>query len=639
MSASNEQNNPTIKQRLWFLLRFVATPLLLFLAGVALLAVLGLAQRIGWISSGADSTTTSTASAKADVDYICPMMCTPPQKEPGRCPVCAMELVPASGGASGGDERSVVVDAATRRVVNIQTASVQRTPVHRMIRAVGEVGYDEGKMKTISAYAAGRFDKMYVDYVGAVVRKGDRLAEFYSPELYSAQVEYLQALNSGARGGSLGVVKQANQRLQTNARQRLVELGMSDEQIGQVSANQKATTRLDIVAPIHGTVIERLATEGEYVEEGQPVFRLADLSTVWLLLELFSEDAAAVRYGQTVEARLKSMPEQTIQGRIAFIDPEVDKQSRTVSVRVVLENAQGMIRIGDYAKASIEVPISSSSNQLVYDPTLANKWISPRHPHITSDEPGHCKLCGVELVPASELGFTDVPQTADSAMVVPRNAVLNAADQSIVYVESETGRFEIRRVETGSTVGSDIVVTKGLAEGEKVATSGNFLLDSQMQLAGNPSLIDPSRAAAPLEMIAGFSAKELAEIQQLPDAEQALAIEQVICPVTEYKLGSMGVPKKVEVDGSLIFICCEACREDVVSKPDVQVAKIAEYKLRGPNESSSPNEFEVPELGEITPIAGGETESLSIQPADESQSFEIEVPAFDTVETAGGVER
>ena len=639
MSASNEQNNPTIKQRLWFLLRFVATPLLLFLAGVALLAVLGLAQRIGWISSGADSTTTSTASAKADVDYICPMMCTPPQKEPGRCPVCAMELVPASGGASGGDERSVVVDAATRRVVNIQTASVQRTPVHRTIRAVGEVGYDEGKMKTISAYTAGRFDKMYVDYVGAVVQKGDRLAQFYSPELYSAQVEYLQALNSGARGGSLGVVKQANQRLQTNARQRLVELGMSDEQIEQVSANQKATTRLDIVAPIHGTVIERLATEGEYVKEGQPVFRLADLSTVWLLLELFSEDAAAVRYGQAVEARLKSMPEHTIQGRIAFIDPEVDKQSRTVSVRVVLENAQGMIRIGDYAKASIEVPISSSSNQLVYDPTLANKWISPRHPHITSDEPGHCKLCGVELVPASELGFTDVPQTADSAMVVPRNAVLNAADQSIVYVESETGRFEIRRVETGSTVGSDIVVTKGLAEGEKVATSGNFLLDSQMQLAGNPSLIDPSRAAAPLEMIAGFSAKELAEIQQLPDAEQALAIEQVICPVTEYKLGSMGVPKKVEVDGSLIFICCEACREDVVSKPDVQVAKIAEYKLRGPNESSSPNEFEVPELGEITPIAGGETESLSIQPADESQSFEIEVPAFDTVETAGGVER
>ena len=104
---------------------------------------------------------------------------------------------------------------------------------------------------------------------------------------------------------------------------------MSDEQIEQVSANQKARTRLDIVAPIHGTVIERLATEGEYVKEGQPVFRLADLSTVWLLLELFSEDAAAVRYGQAVEARLKSMPAHTIQGRIAFIDPEVDKQSRT----------------------------------------------------------------------------------------------------------------------------------------------------------------------------------------------------------------------------------------------------------------------------------------------------------------------
>jgi len=638
MSATNEQNNPTIKQRLLFLLRFVATPLLLFFAGVAFLAVLGLAQRTGWISAGDGSTTTSTASAKADVDYICPMMCTPPQKEPGRCPVCAMELVPASGGASGGDERSVVVDAATRRVVNIQTASVQRVPVHRTIKAVGEVSYDEGKMKTISAYTAGRFDKMYVDYVGAVVEKGDRLAEFYSPELYSAQVEYLQADVVG-RGGSLRVVKQANQRLQANARQRLVELGMSDEQIEHVSANRKATTRLDIVAPIHGTVIKRLATEGEYVKEGQPVYRLADLSTVWLLLELFPEDAAAVRYGQAVEARLNSLPESTVQGRIAFVDPEVNKQSRTVSVRVVLENAQGTIRIGDYAKASIEVPISSASNQLVYDPTLADKWISPRHPHVTSDKPGHCKLCGVELVPASQLGFTDVPQTADSAMVVPRNAVLNAADQSIVYVETETGRFEIRRVVTGPTVGSDIVVTRGLAEGEKVATSGNFLLDSQMQLAGNPSLIDPSRAAAPLEMIAGFSAKELAEIQQLPGAEQALAIEQVICPVTEYKLGSMGVPPKVEINGYVIFVCCDACREDVVSKPAFHMAKIEEYKLGGPNESNPSDELEVPEIGEITPIASGETEGLSIQPADDSQSFEIEVPDFGPVETGGGLER
>lgn len=638
MSTSNEQNKPTLKQRLMFLLRFVSTPLLLLLAGVAFLAVLGIAQRTGWISAGDGGATNPSATAEADIDYICPMMCTPPQKEPGRCPVCAMELVPASGGSAGGDERSVVVDPATRRVVNIQTASVQRVPVHRTIRAVGEVGYDEGKMKTISAYSAGRFDKMYVDYIGAVVKAGDRLAEFYSPELYSAQVEYLQAMDSRARGRALEVVKQANQRLQANARQRLIELGMSVEQIDRLSKTRKAMTRLDVIAPIHGTVIDRLAVEGAYVKEGQPIFRLADLSTVWLQLELFPEDAAAVRYGQSVEAVLKSMPGKTFHGRIAFVDPEVNKQSRTVSVRVVLENIQSMIRIGDYAKATIEIPVNSTSNQLVYDPALANKWISPRHPHVVSDQPGLCKLCGVELVPATELGFTDVPQTANSAIVVPRSAVLSAADQSVVYVETETGRFEIRRVVTGPTINDKIVITKGLADGEKVATSGNFLLDSQMQLAGNPSLIDPSRAAPPLEMIAGFSAKELAEIKQLPDSEQALAIEQIICPVTEYKLGSMGIPLKVEVDGEVIFVCCAGCKEDVVSEPAIHIAKIEEYKLSGPGESNSADEFEVPQIEFITPI-DGETESVSIEPVDGNESFEIEIPDLDQPEAAGGYER
>lgn len=638
MSTTNESNRPPLRVRLLFLLRFVLTPLLFFAAGVAILAVLGIAQRTGWISAGDGTAATSNAPAAAKVDYICPMMCTPPQQVPGRCPVCAMELVPASGGGSGGDERSVVVDPATRRVANIQTASVQRVPARRTIRTVGEVGYDEGKMKTISAYTTGRFDRMYVDYVGAVVKQGDRLAEFYSPELHAAQVEYLQAIDSAARRGSLGVVQDANQRMLANTRQRLVEMGMSVDQVQRLSQDRQAMNRLDIVAPIHGTVIERLVVEGEYVKEGQPVFRLADLSTVWLMLELFPRDAAAVRYGQAVEARLKSLPDRVFHGRIAFVDPEVKQQSRTVSVRVVLENEPGVIRIGDYASATIEVPVGADSNQPVYDPALANKWISPRHPHVVSDEPGNCRLCGVELVPATQLGFTAVPQPADSQLVVPRTAVLSAANQSVVYVETETGRFEIRRVVTGPTIGSNIVISRGLAVGENVATSGNFLLDSQMQLAGNPSLIDPSRATQPLEMIAGFSAQELAEIQQLPDTQRALAIEQVICPVTEYRLGSMGVPPYVEVDGRLIFVCCDSCKEDVVANTAVHLATIENFKSQGGGESDASAEFEVPEIGEMRPVTEDETSDFTIQPIDDSQSFEIEVPSLDGF-GAGGIER
>ena len=549
-----------------------------------------------------------------------------------------MELVQASQGSSAGDERSVVVDPATRRVVNIQTASARQIPVQRTIHAVGGVSYDESKMKTISAYTPGRFDKMYVDYIGAIVKKGDRLAEFFSPELYSAQVEYLQASAAASRGGPKTVVKQAHQRLQANARRRLVELGMSDQQIDRLTHDGSARNRLDIVAPIHGTVVDRLAVEGEYVNKGQPVFRLVDLSTVWLLLELFPEDAAAVRYGQSVEARLKSIPDRTFTGRIAFIDPEVNEQTRTVSVRVVLENAEGLIRIGDYAKATIESAISSDAHQPIYDPELAKKWISPRHPHIISDRPGQCKLCGIDLVPAAEFGFTDRMQPERSALVVPRNAVLSAADESVVYVETETGRFEMRRVVTGATCGEDIVILKGLLEGEKVATSGNFLLDSQMQLAGNPSLIDPSRAGPPMDMIAGFSAKELAEIQQLPDADQSLAVGQLICPVTEYKLGSMGVPPKVEVNGQAVFICCEGCREDLVAEPEVHLAKLETYKTQGPSNADHADSFELPEIGTITPMDENESWEIPvIESIDEPESFNVEDFEIEDVDgDAGG---
>ena len=515
MSDAPHQNNMTAKQRAFFLLRFLSAPFLFVVAGVTVLALLGMAQRIGWISAaGENSPSLNETNADANADYICPMMCTPGQKEPGRCPVCAMELVLANSGTRG-DGRSIVVDPATRRVANIQTAIAQRMPIRRTIHAVGEVGYDEGKMKTISAYTTGRFDKMYVDYVGAVVEKGDRLAEFYSPELHSAQVEYLQAMESLSRSDSLDAVQKANRRLRANARQRLIELGMLDEQVDRLAETRKAMNRLDVIAPMHGTVMERLAVEGEYVNEGQPVFRLADLSTVWLQLELFPDEAAAVQAGQSVKAHLKSRPDMAIHGRVAFVGPKVNSQSRTVSVRVVIDNSDGAIRIGDYAKATIEVPLIDSA------------------------------------------------QSTNTALVVPRSAVMSAAEQSIVYVETEAGRFEIRRVMTGPTVGQQIVIANGLTEGETVATSGNFLLDSQMQLAGNPSLIDPSRVSAQLEVIAGLSAKELAEIQQLPHSERTQAIEQRICPVSKSNLGSMGIPIKVELKGKTIFVCCEGCRANV----------------------------------------------------------------------------
>ena len=315
---------------------------------------------------------------------------------------------------------------------------------------------------------------------------------------------------------------------------------------------------------------------------------------------------------------------------MAFVDPEVDKESRTVGVRVVLNNEDGLMRIGDYAKARIQISVGVAPDQPVYDPDLASKWISPRHPHIIRDQPGSCPLCGVELKSAAALGYTDQPQARRTIVVVPRSAVLNAANESVVYVETEPGRFEIRRVVTGATSGDDIVIVKGVAEGEQVATAGNFLLDSQMQFAGNPSLIDPTRAAPPLEMIAGFAAKELAEINQLPDEERSMAITQVICPVTDFKLGSMGVPPKVTLDGNTVFICCEGCREDLLDRPEVYLAKLESYKATpGASTDSQSESFDVPQIRNIEAMdedAFPEIGTIELIESVQSDGIETQMP-------------
>ncbi len=168
----------------------IVQPLSILAAGALVLVGLGVAQRNGWISagSGGGGTATSPVAGNSNSRYICPMMCTPPQSEPGRCPVCAMDLVASTSGGDG-DGSSIVVDSASRRVAGIQTVEVTSASLTRKIRALGEITFNEGTLATISAYVDGRLDEIYADTTGVVVNQGDPLALLYSPEVYSAQVE------------------------------------------------------------------------------------------------------------------------------------------------------------------------------------------------------------------------------------------------------------------------------------------------------------------------------------------------------------------------------------------------------------------------------------------------------------------
>ncbi len=595
--------------RRWWI-KTLVQPIVFFSCLALLFVGLGVAQRFGWFT-GAEMTEVQ-AAAESGQRYICPMMCVPPSEAPGRCPVCGMELVPLTEGGGDADPHSVHIPTAARRIANIQTVSVKSMPVTRTVRAIGELNYDESARKTLSAYVAGRVEKLHADYTGVHVSQGDQLALLYSPKLYTSQVSYLLAVDAAAKSknATLQSVIQSSTEMLKTSRQRLVEMGMTDRQIAELDQTQEANSRIEITAPISGTVVNKLVTEGQYLEEGQAIYELADLTSVWLMLRLFPEDAASVRYGQRVEAEVDSLPGEVFIGRVAFIDPNVDPKTRTVGVRVVIPNPVGRLRIGDYAKASINVPLSNSDQTAIYDPELADKWISPRHPHIIEDEPGECPLCGVELVPAAEFGFTDQPEDSSEALTVPRDAVLMAGNSSIVYVETEPGRFEIRPVVLGPLTGDQIVVRTGVKSGELVAAKGNFLVDSAMQLSGNPSLIDPTKLKP--TSIPDFDPAALEQLAKLPAEDRVLAEKQVICPVTEEVLGSMGVPLKIDLDGQAVFICCAGCESSLRAEPDKHLAKLSQpnsatseeqKKIRAALAELSPEDKAAAELQVMCPVA------------------------------------
>jgi membrane fusion protein, copper/silver efflux system len=529
---------PPLRTRMAWIARKLLPVGMFLAAGMALIAVVGVAQRLKWIRA-ADGTPAGAAAAPGSI-FTCAMHPQIRQPAPGRCPICGMELVPAASvGVAGLDEFAVQIEPAQRRMANIQTAKVERGAIDDTLQTVGAIAIDESRQATIAAYIEGRLERLFADYTGVDIKPGDHLAVIYSPQLYSAQVEYVEARRASALSGGLSAVRQAQESLAANTRQRLREFGMTDEQLTELERAGIAQSRLTIYAPQGGTVIEKLAVEGNYVKAGDPIYRVADLSTVWLMLKLFPEDATRVRFGQRVEAIVQSLAGETLLGRVAFIDPTVDLKTRTVGVRVELLNEHRRLRPGDYATARINLPIGPQGQ--VFDKDLAGMWISPMHPQIIRAEPGQCPICGMDLVPTSRYGFAAEPVPQPESLHVPRSAVLLAGGNSVIYVETKPGRFEIRPVSVGPILRDKIIILAGLQAGESVATAGNFLIDSQMQLAGKPSLIDPTRAIArsqdhkgPLvfEQIAvrpigGESGRQLEELYAAYFAvHQALAADQ-----------------------------------------------------------------------------------------------------------------
>ncbi len=420
---------------------------------------------------------------------------------PGACPICGMDLVPSysDGGNAEDAPRQLVMSPAAQELAEIQTARVERRLVDAKIRMVGRVAYDETRLGYITTRFPGRIDRLYVDYTGVTVRKGDHLAELYSPDLISAQEELFQALKARDRleHSDLALMRETAVATVDAARNKLRLWELTPTQIADIERRGTIAERSTIYSPLSGIVIHRDATEGMYVETGTRIFTIARLDLVWVLLEAYESDVAWLRYGQEVEFTSEAYPGQSFQGRIAFIDPMLDPKTRTVSVRVNVENADGRLKPDMFVRAEVRSAVAAGG--LVIEPSLTGKWIGPMHPEIVRDVPGPCPICGMPLVRPEEIGLMPALPPEEAPLVIPASAPLITGRRAVVYVKvphTKRPTFEGREVTLGPRAGDYYLVLDGLAEGEEIVTHGNFKLDSALQIQAKPSMMQPEGGVA-----------------------------------------------------------------------------------------------------------------------------------------------
>lgn len=351
------------------------------------------------------------------------------QNEPGDCPICGMELVPVADAPELGATMFAMSEAAVQ-LANIQTSTVEPGNAERTIRLQGKVQADERNISLVTARFGGRLDKLEINFTGAEVKKGDRLASIYSPQLITAQRELLEAVK----------VKETTPQLYNAAKNKLKLWNLSNEQIASIEQGGEPLEHIDIFSPVSGIVTNRTATLGEYVKEGAVLFHVTDLSKVWVLFDAYEGDLSFIKKNAPISFTVASVPNKKFKSKVTFVDPVLDPKTRTASVRVEVDNPDWKLKPEMFASGVI---------------TLA--------------------------------------PTGKDELMVPRSAVMWTGKRSVVYVkvpEASVPTFEFREVSLGSELNGSYEITEGLQQGDEVVTNGTFKVDAAAQLAGKKSMMN-----------------------------------------------------------------------------------------------------------------------------------------------------
>jgi membrane fusion protein, copper/silver efflux system len=371
------------------------------------------------------------ATAAAKRVYQCPMHPWIKSDRPGKCTICGMELVAADAAATAAPEGVVSLTASQITTVGVATTRVSRQPLARTLRVAGRIDDDDTRHRILAARVPGRVEKLFVTFAGQRVEADAPLVTIYSTEMLTAQRVFVERLKSG-EGATSAADRSA-------ARERLLELGLTEADIAQLEHTLQPGALLTVRAPMSGTVVTKLVYEGQYVQTSDRLFEIADFSRMWFVFDAYEQDMPWIRVGQPVNITTRAFPGEVITAPIDFIDPNFNETTRTTKVRAVIPNP-------------------------------------------------HAGLGGeMHTLPHRVLAEGRVEVDASTVLAAPRSAVLDIGQGSVAYVDLGNRTFEQRKLQLGRRGDNLVEILAGLNEGDLVVTNGALLVDAQAQLAQEAS--------------------------------------------------------------------------------------------------------------------------------------------------------
>jgi Cu(I)/Ag(I) efflux system membrane fusion protein len=408
------------------------------------LSTLVLGIVLGWLIFGGSSETKMeeehqhTTEIAGESVWTCSMHPQIRQSEPGDCPICGMDLIPLDN--DGGEEldpMAVSMSTTAMQLANVSTAIVGTLDPIKSVRLNGKVQEDERLVFSQSSHIPGRIEKLMVNFTGEYVRKGQTIALVYSPDLVTAQEELFEAQK----------IKDTQPQLFKSAKEKLKNWKLTDKQIEQILNEGSFNTQFPIQADISGYVIKKMVNLGDYIQSGEAIYEIADLSRVWLLFDVYESDMAWIKKGDQVNFTVASLPGETFEETISFIDPVIDPKTRVAKARVEVANRKLKLKPEMFASGTVEAKLPTNTDHIV----------------------------------------------------VSKTAVMWTGKRSVVYVKNTSGKgvsFMMREVILGPGLGDSFIVKDGLAEGEEIAVNGTFSIDAAAQLAGKPSMMNPEGGPA-----------------------------------------------------------------------------------------------------------------------------------------------